>query len=583
MIAISTSPPNLSMARKFNTWYSVCDGYLNDSDVWISNGKKRHGYPQPGDDVYIYHLVTFPNLPNVREFSLHNVYVEGTLAFDSGGGVSTFSITGDLQANGVIDMTGAKNIELDLYGVNNYINTFIAGEGTLGYKRLGDQDIMNLPYCNLIITGTGNKNIYDALTIGGTTIIGGLGTEPLNVIKKTFSGKLTFVGALYSNGSLAQLDNTINADVEFQGGINVDQRSLVLLLGNGNLYFNGTQSISVGGGRQYENYNNCLIKGSSILTIEADPNNSSPFVVNGSLNGETPNSTLINLGDIWQTSPILPMATGIYNYNGSTSSGVGYLMDEDYILPYLSYEYLYIGGKGTKSLGNNVVINRDLNISNGSIDLSSYDFIVNGSYNSENSSLTKNSSLGSTVFGGLVNLDNGGSNIFSFNKPCTVEFQGGIEFDMPNSLPVFTSGVLLKFTTNDQVIDSGHSSNAKWDCDILISGAITLTNQDWGFNITGTINGDDAASTFNNMVLFGYSNSQQPMQTGRLLSNSISSKNIFLYELNGDQDIAPGVYSNLVLQGNGSKKLLNNVSVLQSYTLTSPAVLNYNGFTLTNP
>ena len=586
MIGISTSPPNLSMARKFNTWYSVCDGYFTDPDVWISNGKKKNGYPQPGDDVYIYHLITFPNLQNVHEFSLHNVYVEGTLAFDSGGGVSTFSITGDLQANGIVDMTGATRIELDLYGVNNYINTFIAGEGTLSYNRLGDQDIMNLPYYNLIITGTGNKNIYNALTIGGTTIIGGLGTAPLNVIKKTFSGKLTFVGTLYSNGSLAQLDNTINADVEFQGGINTDVRSLTLNLGAGNLYFNGTQSIQVGGGI-YHNYNSCLIMGSSILTLQVDPPQQSPFVINGSINGQTDLSTLNIDGVFWQATATKPMITGVYNYNHNELSIIGYVFDGDYSLPYTTYSGLRIAGNGTKTLGGNTTVNGNLILSNsGSLELSNYDFTSAGTTVLSGGAITKNTSAGYTKFIGQFQ-DGGSGNILQFDSSSIIEFQNGIVSDIRNySTFAIEADCLIKFTTNDQPISFG-GGNVSIAADVLISGPISITLQNTlGFTVTGSLNGDNSLSKFVSALgnidrFFSYGNVEQPMQMGIL--DCFSNDNKFVYSSLGNQNITLGTYNSLSLLGGGTKKLLGNVSVLNTYVLDPSVTLDSNGYLLTNP
>jgi len=77
------------------------------------------------------------------------------------------------------------------------------------------------------------------------------------------------------------------------------------------------------------------------------------------------------------------------------------------------------------------------------------------------------------------------------------------------------------------------------------------------------------------------------MQTGMLYCNQAA--NTFEYVLAGNQDIqtpsdptTPG-YKNLTLDGSGAKTLLGNVSVKGTYTLTSPATLNTNGFALTNP
>lgn len=76
------------------------------------------------------------------------------------------------------------------------------------------------------------------------------------------------------------------------------------------------------------------------------------------------------------------------------------------------------------------------------------------------------------------------------------------------------------------------------------------------------------------------------MSTGKLYCNQAA--NTFVYGLGGNQDITvpsdstPG-YQNLILQGSGAKRLLGNVSVKDTYALTSQATLNTNRFALANP
>ncbi len=43
------------------------------------------------------------------------------------------------------------------------------------------------------------------------------------------------------------------------------------------------------------------------------------------------------------------------------------------------------------------------------------------------------------------------------------------------------------------------------------------------------------------------------------------------------------LFNNLTVKDSGAKKLINNVSVTGTYSLSSPATINFNGFTLTNP
>jgi hypothetical protein len=99
--------------------------------------------------------------------------------------------------------------------------------------------------------------------------------------------------------------------------------------------------------------------------------------------------------------------------------------------------------------------------------------------------------------------------------------------------------------------------------------------------MTGILNVTVSGSAFINQAVFRYQNSQQPMQTGVLQCNSVV--NTFIYNLVDNQNVTPGTYINLTLAGSGAKKLLGNVSVVNAYTLISPATLNSNGYTLTNP
>lgn len=69
------------------------------------------------------------------------------------------------------------------------------------------------------------------------------------------------------------------------------------------------------------------------------------------------------------------------------------------------------------------------------------------------------------------------------------------------------------------------------------------------------------------------------MQTGVLICTDPAT---FEYgSLN--QDIYPMTYYNLSLEGCGTKKLPGNVNVANTYTITSPATLDTNGYALTNP
>ncbi len=154
----------------------------------------------------------------------------------------------------------------------------------------------------------------------------------------------------------------------------------------------------------------------------------------------------------------------------------------------------------------------------------------------------------------------------------------------------YTGTGTFKFSTNNQNIGFSAYNGGVCAAEFLISGAITVTfisSPAIGVVSSGILNGDNASSTFVNKAIFSYANAQEPMQTGKLYCNQAA--NTFNYNLSGNQNIQvlsdptnPGYY-NLTLSGSGAKTLLGNVSVKNTYTLTSPATLNSNGYALTTP
>jgi hypothetical protein len=125
-----------------------------------------------------------------------------------------------------------------------------------------------------------------------------------------------------------------------------------------------------------------------------------------------------------------------------------------------------------------------------------------------------------------------------------------------------------------------------------IASGKTLTNiglsaSTGGIRLAGTLNGASSTAVFDNRSVFSPISTAAPMLTGQLYCNQ--ANNLVMYGKSGAQNIgvptdavSPGYY-NLTLNGTGAKTLLGNVSVKGVYTLTPPATLNTNGFTLTNP
>ena len=160
----------------------------------------------------------------------------------------------------------------------------------------------------------------------------------------------------------------------------------------------------------------------------------------------------------------------------------------------------------------------------------------------------------------------------------------------------FISGTgTYTFSTNNQNIDT--NGTLTFNGNVVIGNNITLSYNapEGAFSsliFIGTMNGSNAASTFRmgigtGIATVNYQNTTQPMGTGVL--DTSTNANTWIYGLNnqdikGSPTISPKqVYRNLTLNGTGTKTLQGYVSVLNTYTLTAPATLANNGFTLTNP
>ncbi|MGZ3757228.1 MAG: hypothetical protein ACXVAY_00780 [Mucilaginibacter sp.] len=600
MLGVSTSPFNISVLRKTNVWYTVKDGNWSDPSVWQSNGTKKHSYPQPGDDVYICHGITL----DIGSIHVRNMYISGSI---NGTSLATVNITldGDCQVsgNGLISLqTQAHNFVLN--GYNNIIpySGFNGGSNsTVTYGGIFDQFILNIPYKNLSTTGgqkyqtsdisiAGNFNQqsnYEVgpynLTVTGSTSLGTVGSYIFS--KKSNTGSLLFIGSVDAEGGF---DLSVgNPNIEFRGGLII--HTFLFMIGTGNVSFTtNSQTINCGYFSQPWTAPTLIVGALTVTLIGG-----AQFNLASTLNGTVSDSTLNNSGTLYLAINTTPMTTGIFNYQYTTSSNLGYMFNGNFTLPYTSYANLYIGGTGTKSQSGNTTIGQTLNINiNGSLpatyECNGYNLTVNGQFN--NQGTFKANAYSSILFIGLANWSNGnaGTGIvdLSAGNP-DVEFRAGLNI---HAVSTITGTGNYKFTTNNQTIDIQINLGGSWNANILISGAITVTFIDGNNNtpnfVYGTLNGDNANSIFINKGVFVYANATAPMATGKLYCNQTT--NTFIYGLAGNQDITvpsdtTSGYQNLTLNNSGTKRLLGNVSVKGTYTLISPATLNLNGFSLTNP
>jgi hypothetical protein len=284
----------------------------------------------------------------------------------------------------------------------------------------------------------------------------------------------------------------------------------------------------------------------------------------------------------------------ISNFTSGTNSTVTYARVGDQTVMNLTYCNMSINGGAIKSTAGSTTLNGNLIIINGKLELGGYNFIVNGTTTlpqNGNFKLLSKSGSGNVLFGGAVSMSNtqGYSAIdFSGGNP-TVECRGGLLFTY-SSVNWFKSGTgQWTFTTNNQSINITTSNNGQlfFDCPILISGAITVTNINASntggvvyMQLNNIINGDNANSKFLNQGAVYFKNSTLPMATG-IWDYLSSSASVVGYIFDGDYTLPYTSYQGLVIGGSGVKTLIGN-TVLSTYLIVlQSASLELSSYDLT--
>lgn len=600
MIAVSTSPANLSMLRKVNTWYTIADGNWSDPNIWISNGKRKHQLPQPSDNVHINHHVTLDE----NNITVNDLYGSGSVIF--GTYQASFNINNSLNMNGTIDMSNAQH-QLNLYGYNNYIGNFEPGsQSTVNYvSKAVFQPIMAGNYRNLNIAGDGVSELVGDVTVNGNLTLNGntnsgiggvlelssfnftvfgttTGNQPSLISKKSNLGNTLFIGNVsVFGGDNKRFNLAGNPDIEFRGGLDLNQNSRQADMGAGTMRFttnnqdlNTKALFNFGANLYIDNGISLNITGGGIYSY-------------GIITGGDNLSTLNNNSSLYLANNTLPMAgKGVFNYRNSTNSTLGFSFNGNCNIPYSTFENLTIEGSGVKSLSDDTIVKYDLIGQNsGTLECSSYSLTVEGiTIFNQPSLLSKNSNMGLLLFKGSLTGAGGDAKRFDFSGNPSIEVRNGFALNPHANGNTLGLGT-ISFTTNNQVFSyaSGPSivSNP-----IIVTDDITLTlsgplTDGSYFDFLNTIDGGTESSSINNSGYLKYGASQSPMQTGTAIFNTVP--NTLEYAFNGNQDIRAVNYYNLVLSTGGEKKLLGNVTVLNLYNLYSPATLNLNGFGLIHP
>jgi len=600
MIGVSTSPFHVFLLRKLNTWYSVKDGNWSDPNTWISNGldKKSYFSPQPGDNVYVNHNV---NLDTGIITTLNNLFIAGKLTSNNG---QTLIINGNLQASGAIDFTGS-NISIQLFGIANYINSFIPGNSTVIYSRLGTQPLMDITYNNLTLNMPGSKYAQNNLTITGGLIVNGAanGATALNgvyldtglysltvngttglasygTIRNTGGGYMLFVGS-FNCDSFGGFDMSVgNPTIEFRGGVIINNDGTGTNTGTGQIRFTtDNQSITAKSSIGNIMFNNPI----TVENITLTNNSVNGWYICNSLTGTTSGSTLNNDANLALVTTSTIMATGIFNYIHGIGSTMTYAMNTSYTLPFTSYINLTIISPSVKTLSGDTSISSVLTIKSGTntsnpaiLDCTGYNLSVTGQTSLSTFGTLRKSASGNIIFIGGYNCDGFGG--FDWTGNPLIEFRGNVVWNTDGSHANSGTGA-IRFTTNNITL------TPKGIGFTLVSNPVTVENINLtiptGTLTVSNINGTTSSSTLINQGTLNIQSSTEIMTTG--IVDFSTTLNTVQYNFNGNQDIKAVTYRNLTLSIGGIKKLLGNVSVQNIYTLASTVTLNSNGFALTNP
>jgi len=536
-----------------------------------------------------------------------DVLVDGTLVISNATGAKTFSSNLILGAGGFLSYTAAETITLS----GNLITS--AGSSITGTAT----GILNVGTNMQVLSGGKTTIGRLTLTIGGTTSISDTLELNVNTGIKTFVGKVS----VNSGGAWISTTVTTNTNLIFRDGITNNATSFEA----GACTFN-TNDQNLDGGTAMSFTSAVRIAGAITVTNQI----SDGITISGSLNGTVAGSTWENDVNsvLYYRNAAAPMATGTLSVSASPNT-VYYDLNGAQAVKGVTYDNLIISSGGTKTLNATATVNDDLIINSGvSFNPAGYNFTVSdttmiyGTFADGTAAGTTNLQYvelnGGTINGGQTGIVNilddfdiingdgtigrvaltvsgittvgsgrtltlsniNGAKTFAdkvvndgiwvsttITTAANLVFQSGIE----NNGTSFSAGAAT-FNTNDQ--DISGSTSLSFSSSVIITGAITITNQiSDGITISGSLNGTVAGSTWENDVnsILYYRNTAVPMATGTLTVSA--SPSTVYYNLAGAQAVKGTVYDNLILSTSGTKTLSSSIVVEGDLSISGTAVL----------
>lgn len=591
----------------------------------------------------------------------------GTVSYNGGGaqtivgltyynlitaGSGTKTVGSNLVINGVLNVGAGTIFSLgSLTMTLNYVGTpfvasgtsFAANTSTVIYNALGNQDIINVPYYNIITRGSGTKtataniNVSNVLTIDNNT------TFDLNSRTLNLSG-VTPV-SLVGSGSFTTTTGTVN--YRLTGNQNIIDLPYYSLLSSGsgtktlqsNTTLNGTLTVSTGTTINLNSYDLTLnLVGTPIMNYGTINSGTGSIVYNGDGNQSIANvsyyklatggsgtkslgsnasvsnvltignNTVLNIANYTLslsfvgTPPIvkvgsgtMSVSTGTVNYNGMGDQSI---LD----LPYYS---LQTGGSGIKTLQNNTTLTGILTVgSSTTFDLTSYDLtlnflgtplINNGTIYPGTGSIIYNGSGAQNVAGiNYYKLGIAGSGVktllsnatvtdlITINNNCTLNISDktlSVSY-LGNPFNIIGTGSII--TSIGRVIYSGLGNQiiANFDYNELeISGNGIKTLLDTTTLYGVLILGDNTSLNIGTNLLNLYLE-LNPIQIVGTGTLSVSQGTVN-YTASGHQTIVDLPYYNLQTNNIGTKSLSNSITLDGVLTIGAMSTIDIGSFTLT--
>jgi hypothetical protein len=599
-------------------FYSVRDGSYTDQGIWQTASGRVGLLPTINDDVYIRHDVGIFGLENT--YRVNNLNISNRLSIRPNiGSVISIEVYSSLNGNGILDIAAiSSGAYLKLYGDNNFVQTIVQNAGsTIDYAKNGNQSLMDIQYQNLYFSGRGIKtpknnlvvlnefrmigtsqflelSYFDLSVFGSTAINSG------NLLTKSHFGNVLFAGGVNIGTITPKIDfSQGNPNVECRGGIftGVSNGGDEIKTGTGTWRFT-TNNQSITSWNYSINWDAPILIDNITLTLQGQAGAEGGLTINAPINGTTGSSQLLMgaTGVLYfnTLSSVASMTTGIWNFTTNVNT-IGYTGNYTATIPsyFTTFRNLTIAGTGTKSFGVNTTINSSLFVfSGGTLDFSSYNVDVIGTTTIGATTTIRTGTInktgpGNVIFRGELILSNSAQPKLDFSggNP-SVELRGGISYGNGND-PLNTGTGTWTFTTNNQSIyhSSGSGPVVTFNCPILISGAITLSNLTNGVSpsvvlFNNSVNGNNASSTFVNRHVIYLNNASTALLMTTGIFDITSFANEVRYTFTGNYTIPYSEFSSLSVSATGTKTLSVNTTLSGNLFVSSAGILEASTFNL---